>query len=117
MQILVFCCAHADQIKAHLTDSKWLKQKSPRVTTVTSTNCLSLGEAMRSLDQKDIIKSTFILVSGTTQVSSASARKLSCRNGMLGHWSAAILHSVPAAADVHSLGPHAAMCRNFSLFC
>jgi translation initiation factor eIF-2B subunit epsilon len=64
LQILVFCCAHADQIKAHLADSKWLKQRSPRVSTVVSTNCLSLGEAMRSLDQKDIIKGTFILVSG-----------------------------------------------------
>eukprot|EP00878_Enallax_costatus_P025702 GHUV01027523.1.p1 GENE.GHUV01027523.1~~GHUV01027523.1.p1 ORF type:complete len:112 (+),score=26.96 GHUV01027523.1:961-1296(+) len=67
LQIIVFCCAHADQIKSHLADSKWLKQKSPRVVTVTSTNCLSLGEAMRSLDQKDIIKSTFILVSGEQQ--------------------------------------------------
>uniref|UniRef100_A0A383VLX2 Translation initiation factor eIF2B subunit epsilon n=1 Tax=Tetradesmus obliquus TaxID=3088 RepID=A0A383VLX2_TETOB len=65
-EILVFCCAHADQIKAHLADSKWLKQRSPRVSTVVSTNCLSLGEAMRSLDQKDIIKGTFILVSGDT---------------------------------------------------
>jgi hypothetical protein len=64
LQILVFCCAHADQIKAHLADSKWLKQRSPRVSTVLSTNCLSLGEALRALDQKDIIKGTFILVSG-----------------------------------------------------
>ncbi|KAF8069524.1 translation initiation factor eIF-2B subunit epsilon [Scenedesmus sp. PABB004] len=65
-EIIVFCCAHADQIKAHLSEGKWLKQRAPRVTTVVSTNCLSLGEAMRSLDQKDIIKSTFILVSGDT---------------------------------------------------
>jgi NDP-sugar pyrophosphorylase family protein len=63
-QIIIFCCAHADQIKAYLGDSKWLKQRSPRITTVTSTNCFSLGEAMRSLDQKDFIKSTFVLVSG-----------------------------------------------------
>eukprot|EP00775_Hariotina_reticulata_P010863 gene10863-11017_t len=65
-EIIIFCCAHADQIKAYLADSKWLKQRLPRVTTVTSTNCFSLGEAMRSLDQKDIIKSTFVLVSGDT---------------------------------------------------
>jgi translation initiation factor eIF-2B subunit epsilon len=61
---VVFCCAHADAIQAALSDGKWLKQRSPRVTTVTSTNCYSLGEALRSLDQKDIIKSTFILVTG-----------------------------------------------------
>jgi len=63
-QIIIFCCAHADQIQAHLAESKWLKQRAPRVITVTSTNCLSLGEAMRSLDQRDIIKGTFILVTG-----------------------------------------------------
>jgi hypothetical protein len=31
---------------------------------VTSTNCFSLGEAMRNLDQRDIIKGTFILLTG-----------------------------------------------------
>jgi hypothetical protein len=33
-QIYVFCCAHADQIKKYLADSKWLKQRSPRIITV-----------------------------------------------------------------------------------
>lgn len=37
---------------------------SCQVITVTSTACFSLGEAMRSLDQRDIIKGTFILVTG-----------------------------------------------------
>lgn len=67
LQIIIFCCAHADQIQEHLADSKWLKQKAPRVLTVTSTNCFSLGEAMRSLDQRDIVKGTFILVTGVTR--------------------------------------------------
>ncbi|KAI8468580.1 MAG: nucleotide-diphospho-sugar transferase [Monoraphidium minutum] len=65
-EIYVFCCAHADQIKRYLGESKWLKQRSPRITTVVSRNCLSAGEALRALDQKDIIKGDFILVSGDT---------------------------------------------------
>jgi translation initiation factor eIF-2B subunit epsilon len=67
LQIIIFCCAHADQIQEHLKDSKWLRQRAPRVTMVTSTNCFSLGEAMRNLDQRDIIKGTFILVTGVQQ--------------------------------------------------
>lgn len=63
-QIFVFCCAHADLIRKYLQESKWLKQREPKITTIVSTNCLSAGEALRSLDQKDIIKSDFILVSG-----------------------------------------------------
>ncbi|KIY94274.1 putative translation initiation factor eIF-2B subunit epsilon [Monoraphidium neglectum] len=65
-EIYVFCCAHADQIKKYLADSKWLKQRSPRIITVVSRNCLSVGEALRALDQKDLIKGDFILVSGDT---------------------------------------------------
>lgn len=33
-QIFVFCCAHADQIKKYLAESKWLKQRSPRIFMV-----------------------------------------------------------------------------------
>jgi hypothetical protein len=33
---------------------------------VVARNCLSVGEALRALDQKDIIKGDFILVSGDT---------------------------------------------------
>lgn len=65
-EVFVFCCAHADQITKYLNDSKWSKQTSIKVTTIVSTNCLSVGEALRLLDQKDVIKHDFILVSGDT---------------------------------------------------
>ena len=65
-EVLVFCCAHADQVKRHLAESKWLKQRAPRVTTIVARNCLSAGEALRALDQRDLIKGDFILVSGDT---------------------------------------------------
>ena len=39
---------------------------SAQVTLVVSTNCRSAGEALRLIDQKDIIKADFVLVSGDT---------------------------------------------------
>jgi len=67
-ETIVFCCAHADQIKKYLADSKWGSggAHQMRVSTLVSTNCLSAGEALRLIDQKDIIKNDFILVSGDT---------------------------------------------------
>jgi translation initiation factor eIF-2B subunit epsilon len=68
MQTYVFCCAHADQIKKYLAESKWGEggARRMRVTTIVSTNCTSAGEALRIIDQRDIIKNDFILVSGDT---------------------------------------------------
>ena len=66
----MFCCAHADQIKKYLSESKWQSptgnSKQMKVITVVSTNCTSPGEALRIIDQKDVIKGDFILVSGET---------------------------------------------------
>ena len=36
----------------------------PQVRTIISTNCMSVGEALRRVDQEDIIKTDFVLVSG-----------------------------------------------------
>jgi len=71
LQTFVFCCAHADQIKKYLSESKWGASsgggtRQMRVTTIVSTNCTSAGEALRIIDQRDIIKSDFVLVSGDT---------------------------------------------------
>lgn len=35
-----------------------------QVHTVVSTNCLSAGEALRLLDQRDLVKTDFVLVAG-----------------------------------------------------
>ena len=63
-QVFVICCAHAEQIEAHLKNSKYSQQKSMKLHVVVSTSCLSSGEALRLMDQKDLIKSDFVLVSG-----------------------------------------------------
>ena len=64
LQVFVFCCAHADQIQTYLERSRWHKNRQMKVSVVTSTACLSAGEALRLVDQKDVIKSDFVLVSG-----------------------------------------------------
>lgn len=63
LQIFLFCCAHAHRIQAYLAGSKWGSSSRPKVTVIVSTNCLSAGEALRSVDERNIIKSDFILVS------------------------------------------------------
>lgn len=64
-QIIVFCCIHADQIKAHLRSSKWTSSTSPcEISTITSEDCLSVGDALRDIDARGLIKSDFILVNG-----------------------------------------------------
>ncbi|XP_074650422.1 translation initiation factor eIF2B subunit epsilon-like [Tubulanus polymorphus] len=62
-EIIVFCCAHAEKIKAHIRNSKWSKGSSPAsVRTIISEDCLSMGDALRDLDSKSIIRSDFVLV-------------------------------------------------------
>lgn len=61
-EVYVFCCAHAKQIERHLEDRKW-STPSFQVKTVVSTSCLSVGEALRIVDQRNVIRSDFILLS------------------------------------------------------
>lgn len=63
-EIFVVCCAHAEQIEDHLKATGWLSSGRIIVHTVVSTNCLSMGDALRLLDHKDIIKTDFVLVTG-----------------------------------------------------
>ncbi|KAG2491384.1 hypothetical protein HYH03_010176 [Edaphochlamys debaryana] len=62
-ETFVFCCAHADLIKRYLADSKWAHSRDMKVTPIVSTNCLSAGEALRLIDQRDLIKGDFVLCS------------------------------------------------------
>ncbi|XP_078355755.1 uncharacterized protein LOC144640522, partial [Oculina patagonica] len=64
-EIFVFCCAHADQIKKHLSQSKWTSSRSPcDVKTIVIEDCLSLGDALREIDRQSFLKNDFVLVSG-----------------------------------------------------
>jgi len=62
---IVFCCAHAEQIKTHIQSSKWASPAAGmEVCTIVSDSCLSLGDALRDLEAKSIIRSDFVLVHG-----------------------------------------------------
>lgn len=70
-EIFILCCAHADQINAHLKSAGWLASRQPRIKTITAANCLSAGDALRTIDNQDIIKHDFVLVYGDV-ISNAS---------------------------------------------
>ncbi len=64
-EIFVFCCAHAELIKCHLEASRWMKPTSPvKVHIIISEDCPSVGDALREIDSRSLIRSDFILVSG-----------------------------------------------------
>lgn len=64
-EIFVFCCSHADMIKTHLENSRWMRPLSPvRLHIVISENCPSVGDALRNIDTLSLIRSDFVLVSG-----------------------------------------------------
>lgn len=62
----MFCCAHAAQVEAHLRVSRWLCQPGFAVSTIVSTDCLSAGDALRLVDQRNVVRGDFVLVSGDT---------------------------------------------------
>ena len=64
-EIFVFCCAHAEAIRAHLKTSRWMKPTSPvRIQVIVSEDCPSVGDALRDIDAQSLIRSDFVLVSG-----------------------------------------------------
>ncbi|KAJ3068743.1 hypothetical protein HK102_007097, partial [Quaeritorhiza haematococci] len=63
-QVFVLCCAHSDQIKSYLKQSKWNNCPTTQVETIVSQELLSVGDALRELDGKQLLHSDFILVTG-----------------------------------------------------
>ena len=64
-EVFVFCCAHSAQVTHHI-ETFWKHQKGFTVTCIVALDCMSAGEALRFIDQKAIISSDFVLVSGDT---------------------------------------------------
>ncbi|KAK3099169.1 hypothetical protein FSP39_000456 [Pinctada imbricata] len=63
-EIFVFCCHHADKIKEHISNSKFSSLTSSTVSTIVSDGCMSMGDALREIHDKSIIRSDFILIYG-----------------------------------------------------
>ncbi|CAD5119454.1 DgyrCDS8061 [Dimorphilus gyrociliatus] len=63
-EIIIFCRSHVDQIQRHV-ESKWIRKSNPcTIKIFSSQECVSLGDALRDLDKKNIIQNDFILVNG-----------------------------------------------------
>uniref|UniRef100_A0A1A7WLI0 Translation initiation factor eIF2B subunit epsilon n=1 Tax=Iconisemion striatum TaxID=60296 RepID=A0A1A7WLI0_9TELE len=64
-ETFVFCCWMASKIKAHLLNSKWCRPSSPNtVHIITSELYRSLGDVLRDVDAKSLVRSDFVLVYG-----------------------------------------------------
>lgn len=55
-EVFLFCCSNADKIQEYVNSTKWGAIPGFDVKVVVSTNCFSAGEAMRLIDQQDVIK-------------------------------------------------------------
>ncbi|RVE61635.1 hypothetical protein OJAV_G00172400 [Oryzias javanicus] len=64
-ETFVFCCWMASTIKEHLLKSKWCRPTSPNtVHIITSDLYRSLGDVLRDVDAKSLVRSDFVLVYG-----------------------------------------------------
>lgn len=64
-EVFIFTSALSNQVEAYIEKSKWALPSSPfQVNVINNPNSASVGDVMRELDQKTLIKSDFILVSG-----------------------------------------------------
>ncbi|GAM26644.1 hypothetical protein SAMD00019534_098190 [Acytostelium subglobosum LB1] len=63
-EIYVLCCAHADQIKTYLDNSRWSHLPGVQVRTVFALGSKSTGDALRFIYSLNIIQSDFVLISG-----------------------------------------------------
>ncbi|XP_072297127.1 translation initiation factor eIF2B subunit epsilon [Eucyclogobius newberryi] len=64
-ETFVFCCWMAPKIKEHLLKSKWCRPTSPNtVHIITSELYRSLGDVLRDVDSKSLVRSDFVLVYG-----------------------------------------------------
>ncbi|RXN14271.1 translation initiation factor eIF-2B subunit epsilon [Labeo rohita] len=64
-ETFVFCCWMSSKIKEHLLKSKWCRPTSPNVVhVITSDLYRSLGDVLRDVDAKALVRSDFLLVYG-----------------------------------------------------
>lgn len=69
-EIFLFCTRHSAQIKSYLEKANWRQRASPaEIHLLFNYKCRSLGDAMREIDAKGHVRSTFVLVTATGIVS------------------------------------------------
>nr|KAG5687579.1 hypothetical protein BaRGS_009976 [Batillaria attramentaria] len=64
-ETFVFCCHLADQIRTHIRNSRWGRSSSSmQVRPVLSDGCRSVGDALREIDAKSLVRNDFFLLLG-----------------------------------------------------
>lgn len=66
-EVILFSSSHSHLVKKYIKQSKWNKEFSPMsLSLVMSETCRSMGDAMRVLYAKGVLRGDFILLYGTT---------------------------------------------------
>ncbi|CAM6096857.1 unnamed protein product [Calypogeia fissa] len=65
-EVFVFCCAHAKQVTSYLEHSNWSNQPNFTLSIIESRDCVSAGDALRVIDQRNVIRGDFVLITGDT---------------------------------------------------
>ncbi|GFR12557.1 translation initiation factor eIF-2B subunit epsilon, partial [Trichonephila clavata] len=63
-EVFIFCCSNNHVLRSYIKDSEWSKKEGMSVSVMSSASFLSMGDMMRELDSKALIKSDFILING-----------------------------------------------------
>ncbi|KAI7903357.1 uncharacterized protein BX663DRAFT_453878 [Cokeromyces recurvatus] len=64
-EVLIVCSTHIDAIKTYFEQSSWMKPDSQlSVKIIQTPECMSVGDALRELDARQLITTDFILTSG-----------------------------------------------------
>lgn len=65
--VYLFCSKDADKISQYIESSQWSdSESSMKVVIVVAKRCLSLGDALRELDARAVVRNDFVLLSGDT---------------------------------------------------
>ena len=73
-EIFLFCTSHHQQIKNHIEEKKW--RQKVELHFLYNFKCRSLGDAMREIDAKGLIRSNFVLITGSSVVSTIKLKPL-----------------------------------------
>lgn len=63
-QVFLYSGNHTDQVEQYLENSRWTRDPSPLSLDIIRSTATSVGDAMRDIDQKGLIKGDFIAVYG-----------------------------------------------------
>eukprot|EP00741_Cyanophora_paradoxa_P019103 tig00021122_g18445.t1 len=110
-EIFIFCCAFPKLVEEHVRASKWMSSKlpgAPAVQIVVAEGCESIGDALREIDGKSLIRGDFVLVFGDVitnlNVAKVVAEHKARREKDKSNIMTMILKKLPATSGARSAG-------------